>query len=95
MDGRLSGRRARRQARRARPCRCFQEDYRRIADAAEWRATTIIPLSATRFVVVQNGGGSTYIDELAKTVAPVRADIDPAAKAAALQAEAAAYKKQQ
>ena len=57
--------------------------------------TTIIPLSATRFVVVQNGGGSTYTDELAKTVAPVRADIDPAAKAAALQAEAAAYKKQQ
>jgi hypothetical protein len=45
--------------------------------------------------VVQNGGGSTYTDELAKTVAPVRADIDPAAKAAALQAEAAAYKMQQ
>ena len=57
--------------------------------------TTIIPLSTARFVVVQNGGGSTYTDELAKTVAPVGADIDPAAKAAALQAEAAAYKKQQ
>lgn len=57
--------------------------------------TTIIPLSTTRFLVVQSGGGSTYTDELAKTVAPVRADIDPAAKAAALQAEAEAYKKQQ
>jgi hypothetical protein len=57
--------------------------------------TTIIPLSTTRFLVVQSGGGSTYTDELAKTVAPVRADVDPAAKAAALQAEAEAYKKQQ
>jgi hypothetical protein len=57
--------------------------------------TTIIPLSTTRFLVVQSGGGSTYTNELARTVAPVHADIDPAAKAAALQAEAAAYKKQQ
>jgi hypothetical protein len=57
--------------------------------------TTIIPLSTTRFLVVQSGGGSTYTDALAKTVASVRADIDPAAKAAALQAEAEAYKKQQ
>lgn len=57
--------------------------------------TTIIPLSTTRFLVVQSGGGSTYTNELAKTVAPVRAEVDPAAKAAALQAEAEAYKKQQ
>lgn len=57
--------------------------------------TTIIPLSTTRFLVVQSGGGSTYTNELARTVAPAHADIDPAAKAAALQAEAAAYKKQQ
>ena len=57
--------------------------------------TTIIPLSTTRFLVVQSGGGSTYTNELARTVAPVHAEIDPAARAAALQAEAAAYQKQQ
>src|SRR5690349_8283760 len=57
--------------------------------------TTIIPLSTTRFLVVQSGGGSTYTNELARTVAPLHADIDPAARAAALQVEAAAYQKQQ
>ena len=53
--------------------------------------TTIIPLSATRFVVVQNGGGSTYTDELAKTVAPVRADIDPGGEGRAASRGRAAH----
>jgi hypothetical protein len=56
--------------------------------------TTIIPLSPTRFIVVQDGGGSEFTNELAQTVAPAGATIDPAARSAALQAEAAAYKKQ-
>jgi hypothetical protein len=56
--------------------------------------TTIIPLSPTRFIVVQDGGGSEFTNELARTVAPAAATIDPAARSAALQAEAAAYKKQ-
>jgi hypothetical protein len=56
--------------------------------------TTIIPLSPTRFIVVQDGGGSAFTNELARTVAPAGATIAPAALAAALRAEAAAYKKQ-
>jgi hypothetical protein len=56
--------------------------------------TTIIPLSTTRFIVVQDGGGSAFTNELAQTVAPAGASVDPSARSAALQAEAAAYKKQ-
>lgn len=56
--------------------------------------TTIIPLSTTRFIVVQDGGGASFTAALAQTVTPVVAQIDPAALTAALQAEAAAYKKQ-
>jgi hypothetical protein len=54
--------------------------------------TTVIPLSTTRFIVVQDGGGSAFTNELAQTVAPAGAGVDPSARSAALQAEAAAYK---
>lgn len=56
--------------------------------------TTIIPLSTTLFVVVQDGGGSAFTDQLAATVAPLDAPINPAAQAAALRALAVAYEKQ-
>jgi hypothetical protein len=56
--------------------------------------TTIIPLSNTRFIVVQDGGGSAFTTQLAQTVAPKGAKIAASALAAALQAEAAAFKKQ-
>jgi hypothetical protein len=56
--------------------------------------TTIIPLSTTLFVVVQDGGGSAFTDQLARTIAPLDAHIDPAAPAAALHELAAAYEKQ-
>jgi hypothetical protein len=55
---------------------------------------TIIPLSTTLFLVVKDGGGSTFTKQLAKTVAPAGARISPAALAAALKAEADAYGKQ-
>ena len=50
--------------------------------------TTIIPLSTTQFVVVQDGGGSAFTNELARTVAAAGAHVDAAALAAALRAEA-------
>jgi hypothetical protein len=56
--------------------------------------TTIIPLSKTRFVVVQDGGGSTFTNQLAATVAPAGAHVAAKALSAALQAEAAASKTQ-
>jgi hypothetical protein len=56
--------------------------------------TTIIPLSTTQFVVVQDGGGSAFTNELARTVAAPGAHVDAAALAAALNAEAMAYEKQ-
>jgi hypothetical protein len=56
--------------------------------------TTIIPLSKTRFAVVQDGGGSTFTKKLAQTVARKGAKVASATQAAALQAEAAAFKKQ-
>jgi hypothetical protein len=55
---------------------------------------TIIPLSTTLFLVVKDGGGSGFTRELAKTVAPAGARIDPSALSAALRAEADAYGKQ-
>jgi hypothetical protein len=59
--------------------------------------TTIIPLSKTRFLVVQDGGGSAFTSQLAVTVAPAGAhanakNLDAKAQSAALQAEAAASK---
>jgi hypothetical protein len=56
--------------------------------------TTIIPLSTTLFVVVQDGGGSAYTNEIATTVAPLDAHVDPAALKAALHDLALAYEKQ-
>jgi hypothetical protein len=56
--------------------------------------TTIIPLSTTQFVVVQDGGGSAFTNELARTVAAAGAHIDAAVLADALNAEAMAYEKQ-
>jgi hypothetical protein len=56
--------------------------------------TTIIPLSTTQFVVVQDGGGSAFTNELARTIAALGAHVDAKTLAAALRAEAIAYEKQ-
>jgi hypothetical protein len=56
--------------------------------------TTIIPLSTTQFVVVQDGGGSAFTNELARTVAAPGAHVDAAVLADALNAESMAYEKQ-
>jgi hypothetical protein len=56
--------------------------------------TTIIPLSTTQLVVVQDGGGSAFTNELARTIAVAGAHIEAAALSAALRAEAIAYEKQ-
>ncbi len=53
--------------------------------------TTIIPLGATRFLVIGDGGGSSFTSELAQTVAQTSASVDTSAQAAALQVEATAY----
>jgi len=56
--------------------------------------TTIIPLSTTQFVVIQDGGGSAFTNELARTVAAAGARVEAAALSAARRAEAIAYEKQ-
>ena len=56
--------------------------------------TTIIPLSTTQFVVVQDGGGSAFTNELARTVAAPGVHVDATVLADALNAEAMAYEKQ-
>jgi hypothetical protein len=56
--------------------------------------TTIIPLSTTQFVVVQDGGGSEFTNELARTIAAAGAHVDAAALSAALRAEALGYEGQ-
>ena len=56
--------------------------------------TTIIPLSKTRFVVVQDGGGAGFTAELAATVATAGAKVSADVQAKSQQAEAAAFKKQ-
>ncbi len=53
--------------------------------------TTIIPLSTTRFLVVSDGGGSSFTSELAQTIAQNGVNVVPAVEATALQAEATAY----
>jgi hypothetical protein len=53
--------------------------------------TTIIPLSTTRFLVIGDGGGSSFTPQLAETVTQTAASVNASAQAAALQAEAAAY----
>jgi hypothetical protein len=56
--------------------------------------TTIIPLSTMLFAVVQDGGGSAFTSELARTVAAADAPVDASALVAALRAESNAYEKQ-
>jgi hypothetical protein len=56
--------------------------------------TTIIPLSTTQFVVVQDGGGSAFTNQLARTIAAAGAHVEAAALADALHAEAIAYEGQ-
>ena len=56
--------------------------------------TTIIPLSTTQFVVVQDGGGSEFTNQLARTVAAAGARIEAAVLSAALRAEALGYEGQ-
>jgi hypothetical protein len=56
--------------------------------------TTIIPLSKTRFIVVQDGGGAGFTAELAATLIAANAKISGSVQDKALQAEAAAFKKQ-
>jgi hypothetical protein len=56
--------------------------------------TTVIPLSTTQFVVVQDGGGSAFTNELARTVAAAGARVEAAALSAALRAEALAHEGQ-
>jgi len=53
--------------------------------------TTIIPLSTTRFLVISDGGGSTFTTALAQTVLLAGVSVDPSTQAAALQSEQAAY----
>jgi hypothetical protein len=56
--------------------------------------TTIIPLSTTQFLVIGDGGGSTFTTQLAATVAAAGASVDPTAQGDALQAESSAYSSQ-
>lgn len=53
--------------------------------------TTIIPLGTTQFLVISDGGGSSFTPQLAQTVAQAGASVDSSAQATALQAEATAY----
>ena len=53
--------------------------------------TTIIPLSTVRFIVIGDGGGSSFTPQLAETVAQMGASVNASAETAALQAEATAY----
>lgn len=56
--------------------------------------TTIIPLSTTEFLVIQDGGGSPFTAQLAATVATQGAAVDGAALSNALQAESTAASNQ-
>jgi hypothetical protein len=53
--------------------------------------TTIIPLSTTRFLVIGDGGGSSFTPQLAETITQTGASVNASAQAAALQTEATAY----
>jgi hypothetical protein len=53
--------------------------------------TTIIPLSTTRFLVVSDGGGSSFTNQLAQTISQTGASVDGSKESAILQAEAKAY----
>jgi hypothetical protein len=53
--------------------------------------TTIIPLSSTQFLVIGDGGGSSFTPQLAETFAQAGASVNAPAETDALQAEATAY----
>ena len=53
--------------------------------------TTIIPLSTTRFIVVSDGGGSSFTSQLAQTVTQVSTHIENSQWDSVLQAEATAF----
>lgn len=53
--------------------------------------TTVIPLSTTEFLVIGDGGASSFTYQLAATVAASGAAVDPTTLSAALQAESSAY----
>ena len=53
--------------------------------------TSIIPLETTRFLVITDGGGSSFTNALAKTVARSGASVDPVLQSTTLQAEAGAF----
>jgi hypothetical protein len=53
--------------------------------------TTIIPLSTTQFLVIGDGGGSSFTPQLAQTVSRASASVNTSAQTTALQAEAVAY----
>jgi len=54
--------------------------------------TTIIPLNTTRFIVVSDGGGSSFTSELAYTISPAGISVLSSILDTALQTEASAYK---
>ena len=56
--------------------------------------TTIIPLNTIRFLVISDGGGSSFTNQLAKTVVQKDASVDASVQETALRAEATAYAKQ-
>lgn len=53
--------------------------------------STIIPLNTTRFIVIGDGGGSSFTSELAKTIAQTGTQIDSTIQSSALLTESAAY----
>lgn len=53
--------------------------------------TTIIPLSTTRFLVVSDGGGSSFTNQLTQTISQIGASIDTSKQESVLQAESDAY----
>lgn len=53
--------------------------------------TTIISLSTTRFLVISDGGGSSFTYQLADTVTQASMAVATSTEEAALQAESAAY----
>jgi hypothetical protein len=53
--------------------------------------TTIIPINTNEFLVITDGGGSSFTSELAETVAQANTSVNTSLQATILQAEAAAY----
>ncbi len=53
--------------------------------------TTIIPLSTTRFLVISDGGGSSFTYQLAQTISKIGSSIDFSEQESALQSESDSY----